>query len=71
VLMDVSMPGMNGFEVTKKIHPGFPDIRVIGLSMFQEGELAAAMRETGAMDHRTKRGSSEAIFSLIRSCWRQ
>ena len=68
VLMDVSMPGMNGIEAMQIIHREFPDIRVIGLSMFQEGEQAAAMLEAGAVNYVTKSGSSEAILSLIRSC---
>jgi PAS domain S-box-containing protein len=68
VLMDVSMPGMNGIEATQIIHREFPDIHVIGLSMFQEGEQAVAMRDAGAVSYATKSGSSEAILSLIRSC---
>jgi DNA-binding NarL/FixJ family response regulator len=71
VLMDVSMPGMNGIEATRIIHREFPDVRIIGLSMFQEGEQAAAIREAGAVDYVTKSGSSEAMLSLIRSCCRK
>ena len=67
VLMDVSMPGMNGIEATQIIHREFPDVCIIELSMFQEGEQAAAMREAGAVAYVTKSGPADAILSLIRS----
>jgi two-component system, chemotaxis family, CheB/CheR fusion protein len=69
VLMDISMPGMSGIEATQAIHREFPNIRVIGLSMFQEGEQAAAMLEAGAVGYASKSGSSEAIMTVIRSCY--
>jgi DNA-binding NarL/FixJ family response regulator len=68
VLMNVSIPAMNGIEATRIIHREFPDIRIIGLAMFQVVEQAAAMREAGAVGYVTKGGSSGAMLSLIRSC---
>jgi CheY-like chemotaxis protein len=69
VLMDISMPGMNGIQATRIIHSEFPEIRIIGLSMFQEGEQARAMREAGAAGYVTKSGPSEAVIAAIRSCF--
>lgn len=68
VLMDISMPGMDGIQATRIIHSEHPEVQVIGLSMFQEGEQAAAMREAGAVDYITKSGPSEAVIAAIRSC---
>ncbi len=68
VLMDISMPGMNGIEATRIIHSELPEVRIIGLSMFEEGEQARAMREAGAVDYVTKSGRSEAVIAAIRSC---
>jgi PAS domain S-box-containing protein len=67
VLMDISMPIMNGIQATRIIHAEFPDIRVIGLSMFEAGGLAADMREAGAVDYVTKSGPSEAVIAAIRT----
>ena len=69
VLMDISMPGMNGIEATQAIHRELPQIRVIGLSMFQEGEQAAAMLEAGAVGYVSKSDSVESITAEIRSCY--
>ncbi len=49
-----------------RIHRDSPEIRVIGLSMFQEGEHAGIMREAGAVDYIDKSGPSEALLSAIR-----
>jgi CheY-like chemotaxis protein len=70
VLMDISMPGMDGIQATRIIHDELPDIRFIGLSMFQEGEQQAAMREAGAVNYLTKTGPSEALIQAIRACVR-
>jgi CheY-like chemotaxis protein len=37
------MPGMNGIEATRIIHGELPDLSVIGLSTFEEGEQAASL----------------------------
>jgi PAS domain S-box-containing protein len=71
VLMDISMPGMDGIQATRIIHKEFPQIRIIGLSMFQEGEQQAAMREAGAVDYLTKSGPSEALIEAIRGACAQ
>lgn len=68
VLMDVSMPEMNGVDATRAIHAAFPSMQVIGLSMFEEDELAAMMRKVGAVAYLTKRGPADALLATIRSC---
>jgi PAS domain S-box-containing protein len=67
VLMDISMPGMNGIQATQIIHAEFPNIRVLGLSMFEEDEQAFAMRAAGAVGCLTKSGPADAIISAIRT----
>lgn len=66
ILMDLSMPKLNGIEATQAIHKEFPQIRVIGLSMFEETERAQAMREAGAVCYLTKGGAAEALIAAVR-----
>jgi DNA-binding NarL/FixJ family response regulator len=68
VLMDISMPGMNGIQATRIIHSELPEVHIIGLSMFQEEEQSAAMREAGAVDYVSKSAPSEAVIAAIRAC---
>jgi PAS domain S-box-containing protein len=68
VLMDISMPGMNGVQATGIIHEKFPEIRIIGLSMFEKGEQEKDMREAGAVYYLTKSGPSDVLIRTIRTC---
>ncbi len=68
ILMDVSMPRMNGVEATKIIHKEMPGTKVIGLSMYEKDGLAAAMRQAGAVDYLLKSGPPDALPKAIRSC---
>lgn len=50
ILMDVTMPHMNGIDATQRIRQAFPGALVIGLSMHDGGPMAQAMRDAGARD---------------------
>lgn len=66
VMMDISMPKMGGIEATRIIRARHPEVRVIGLSMFEQAEGAVKMREAGASDYLTKSGPSDALLAAIR-----
>jgi DNA-binding NarL/FixJ family response regulator len=66
ILMDISMPVLNGIEATCIIRNEFPDIHIIGLSMFEEAERAQAMRDAGAADYIMKSGPIDELVSAIR-----
>ena len=66
VLMDISMPVLDGIEATRAIHAEFPAVRVIGLSMFEDPDQPVAMREAGAAGYLSKSDSAEALLAAIR-----
>ena len=66
ILMDFSMPHMDGVQATRVIHRELPHIRIIGLSMYEEADRAAAMLEAGAAGYLTKSGDPDSLLGAIR-----
>ncbi len=67
ILMDVTMPRLNGIEATRQIMAQLPRVRIIGLSMHEQESMAVAMRRAGAKAYLTKDGRSEALIDAIRA----
>ena len=70
IIMDVSMPNLNGIDATRHILAERPAMRIIGLSMHEDEAIAASMREAGAVDFVTKGGRPEALIAAIRAALR-
>jgi PAS domain S-box-containing protein len=65
VVMDVSMPEMNGAEAIRCIKTELPEIRVIGLSMYEEKEIIRTMIKAGAESFVSKSASSGKLLKAI------
>ena len=67
VLMDFSMPVMNGIDATMEISRSFPGICIIGLTMHKDPNIKNAMLKAGARDCLSKEVSPEDLIKSIRS----
>jgi DNA-binding NarL/FixJ family response regulator len=66
VVMDVSMPLMNGDEATRQIKAHLPRTRIVALSMHEQGEMVESMRRAGADGYVLKTAPSEELLAAIR-----
>jgi CheY-like chemotaxis protein len=66
VVMDLSMPRLNGIEATRRIAAELPGVRVVGLSMHEEEYGLSAMRRAGAVACVVKAGPPEDLVTAIR-----
>jgi PAS domain S-box-containing protein len=66
VLMDVNMPKMDGIQGTRQIMADLPEIKVIGLSVHAEEEIASEMLAAGASSFVPKSSSPQELTEAIR-----
>ncbi len=67
VIMDVSMPDMNGIEATRKIIAEMPHVRVIALSMHSDRRFVLGMLEAGASGYLLKDCAFDELSHAIRN----
>lgn len=67
VIMDISMPKMNGIEATEQIKARYPGIQIIGLSLHDSEDVSATIRRAGASAYLTKSGPIDDLVETIRN----
>ena len=66
-LVDLSMPGLNGMTTTTRIVRGFPETRVLVLSMHADDEYARQALRAGATGYLLKAARREELEQAIRT----
>jgi NarL family two-component system response regulator LiaR len=66
VLMDVVMPGMDGPTVTARIRAECPEVQVIALTSFAEGDLVQRAIQAGAIGYLLKDVHPDKLAEAIR-----
>ena len=67
VIMDVSMPDLNGVEAARQIIAQFPDVKIIGLSMHSDTLFVTEMLKSGASGYLLKDCAFDELALAIRT----
>lgn len=67
VIMDVSMPEMNGIEATRRLTAECPEVKVIALSMSFEPRFVREMMEAGACGYVLKGAAFQDVVRALRA----
>jgi two-component system, NarL family, response regulator NreC len=70
VLMDISMPQLNGIDATRQLAAEHPEIRVIGVSSHADPRYVAHMLAAGAAGYLVKSSIGEQLVRAIRAVCR-
>jgi two-component system response regulator NreC len=65
ILMDVTMPNLNGIEATRKIKSRKPDIEVIALSLHSDRRYVLGMIDAGASGYLLKECAFDELVRAI------
>lgn len=69
VLMDVSMPEMNGLEATRLIKERHPDVKVLILTQHDNSEYIYPLLQAGAVGYVLKRSGGREVVTAIREVY--
>ena len=69
ILLDISMPVMDGFDATKKALQKYPDIKILVLSMFDDEEHYHKMIDLGVKGFILKKSGSFEMIKAIKEIY--
>jgi len=67
ILMDMVMPDMDGAATTRAIRQRFPQVQVLALTSYKEGDLVKNALEAGAIGYLLKDVSADDLAGAIRA----
>lgn len=67
IVMDITMPTMDGLEATRQITKKYPNCLVLALTVHEDKQYFFEMLAAGAKGYITKQAASEDLVSAIRS----
>ena len=66
VLLDMKMPGIDGFEVTRRLKKSHPGVKVIAVTAMSSDPLPTRVLQLGAMGYLTKESGPDEMAAAIR-----
>ncbi len=70
VLMDLSMPTLDGVEATKRVLASYPETKVLVLTSFSDRERILQALDAGACGYLLKDAEPDELLRAIRACAR-
>ncbi len=67
ILMDITLPDMDGIEATRQICAAWPDARVLALTMHSEDVYLVPFLEAGGAGYVRKSAADRDVFNAIRT----
>lgn len=65
-IIDISMPDLDGLEVTGRLLTDYPHLPILILTMYEEAQYAIKAIEIGAKGYITKKSAPEQLVAAIR-----
>lgn len=66
VVVDISMPDLNGVEVTERLKRDCPDVKVLALTVHEDTSYLRQLLQAGASGYLLKRAAAEELIRAIR-----
>ena len=70
VLLDMKMPGIDGWEVTRRLKKSAPQVKVIAVTAMSIEPLPSRVLQLGAMGYLTKESGAEEMAAAIRKVYK-
>ena len=67
VVMDISMPGMDGLEATRRLKAEWPEAAVLALTVHEDKRLFLEMLSAGVAGYLTKRAAADELVQAIQT----
>ncbi len=65
LITDISMPGMNGIELTKKVKQNFPQVKILVVTMYNEREIVSEILMAEADGYVLKNADRKEFLKAI------
>jgi DNA-binding NarL/FixJ family response regulator len=66
IIMDISMPDLNGIDATRRIIADYPDVKIIALSMHYDKQFVSEIFKAGASGYLLKDSAFDELEHAIR-----
>jgi DNA-binding NarL/FixJ family response regulator len=69
ILMDINMPQMDGVQATARITAAYPGVKVLALTMLDQGSFIQLMLRNGASGYLSKNTGKTELLSAIKAVY--